>query len=89
MSSQDSSMTVGDVRKAIAGLPDSATVHPEWSDFPGDDDPAVRLDFIRAVADADGPYLSIGVSLVRLDEIEDDEDDDDEDFACSDSENEG
>ncbi|OJW22535.1 MAG: hypothetical protein BGO49_00680 [Planctomycetales bacterium 71-10] len=76
-------MTVGDVRRAIAGLPDSATVHPDWSDFPGDDDPAVRLDFVRAAEDEDGPYLSVGVALVHLDglDMDDDEDAEDDDFG--------
>lgn len=70
-------VTVGDVLSACSGLPDGSRVLPDWSGGPpGDSEPAVRLDFVRASADEDGPYLSVGVSLVHLEDIEGEDEDD-------------
>lgn len=71
-------LTVGDIRRAIEGLPDYARVLPDWGDFePGDSDPCVRIDGIQIcppTAGRDGEtYLSV---LVALEPLGGDEEDD-------------
>lgn len=80
MPDETAELTVGDVRKAIADLPDSAPLQPVWTEGPpGDDSPAVGIDFFRPAEDAEGKFLSVGVSLHDLDEYEGDEEDDEDD----------
>lgn len=82
-------LTVGGIRKAIAGLPDSTPIQPVWAAGPpGDHDPAVGIDFFHVANGEDGDYLGVGVSLHYLDDEDDyDEDEDDEDEDEDDYEN--
>jgi predicted Zn-ribbon and HTH transcriptional regulator len=68
-------LTVGHIRKAIAGLPDNAPVCPDWAGGPpSDHEPGVELiDVACGQSDRRGQYLSIRVALFYLDE--DDQDD--------------
>jgi len=68
-------LTVGQIRKAIEGLPDDASVCPDWYDrVPDDHEPGVALFAAEADEQAGRPYLSIKVGLFYLDE-DDGEDD--------------
>jgi hypothetical protein len=70
-------LTVGDIRKAIDGLPDSAPVNPIWaSGPPGDSEPGVEIH--GCVLDATNPHdqgLGILVGLFHLDGEGDGDDD--------------
>jgi hypothetical protein len=58
-------MTVGELRSALAGLPDSAPLYPEWHDrIPSDSEPGVRLHGVQAV----NGEAQVLVSLFYLDE---------------------
>ena len=87
MPDKDGAPTVGDIRAAIAGLPDEATVFPGWHDGPpGDSDPAVEVFGFRQCPDPveKTPGLEILVGIAYLDDFEDDEEDDDEDLPSDD-----
>lgn len=81
MEKTDKPVTVGDIRQAMAGLPDEALLILEWADGPpGDADPAVAVYSFAAGKDLDGtPGLVAFVGICYLDEFESDEDDDTED----------
>lgn len=63
-------MTVGELRSALAGLPDNAPVYPEWTGrIPGDHEPGVRMHGVRQ-SNGEAQVL---VSLFYLDEDEEDD----------------
>jgi hypothetical protein len=63
-------MTVGELRLALAGLPDNAPVYPEWNDrIPKGHEPAVRLHGVR---ESNGE-AQVLVSLFYLCDDEEDE----------------
>lgn len=59
-------LTVGDIRKAIEGLPDDALCIPTWSMPPGENDPSVGISGFRPGVLDDAPYLGIHVFLEHL-----------------------
>jgi hypothetical protein len=61
-------MTVGDLRKLIADLPDDMNVRPQWlpGEEPGDHEPGVE---IHGFDVANGELL-VRISLFYLDEID-------------------
>lgn len=64
-------LNVGQIRKAIDGLPDSAIVSPDWGRMvPSDDEPGIELVHVERRNDEHlgGGYLSIGVDLFWLDD---------------------
>lgn len=67
-------LTVGDIRKAIEGLPDDAPVYPDWAPgcIPNDNDPGVEIRGCRSqYTDLhDRPCLEILVSLFHPDDQE-------------------
>jgi hypothetical protein len=64
-------MTVGELRLALAGLPDNAPVYPEWNDrIPKDNEPGVRLHGVRET----NGEAQVLVSLFYLDDDTDEED---------------
>jgi hypothetical protein len=69
-------LTVGDIRKAIAGLPDSAPLNPMWaSGPPSDSEPGVEIH--GCVLDGRDPKdQGLGI-LVGLFYLEGDDDGDD------------
>ena len=57
-------MTVGNLRKLIANLPDDAGIHPDWDDPPDDDSPGVTLGGFKVGSyKGGGKYLSVLVAL--------------------------
>jgi hypothetical protein len=79
-------LTVGQVRKAIEGLPDDAPVIPEWAyGPPGDSDPAVSVCGFRRGEEDGTPGLAVLVDIVYLDDPSwEDRDADDEDLGLDD-----
>lgn len=69
-------LTVGELRKLIADLPDDACIWPDWGREPGGDDPCVELcgfERVEAASVASPAYLAVMVALLPLDDIEDDD----------------
>ena len=76
-------LTVGDLRKAIEGLPDDAPVYPDFASghYPEDSGPCVELmGAVRCAAGfgRDTDHLSIRVALFYLEQEGDGEEDGDE-----------
>ncbi len=64
-------LTVGDIRKAIEGLPDTCLVFPDWAadSVPEDQDPGVELCWFERVDGTSAitkPYLSVVLKLFDL-----------------------
>lgn len=61
-------VTVGHLKRLLAGLPDDAEVFPDWAGRPGKSAPVVELVGF-AVGSADGePHLSVLVKTAPLEE---------------------
>ncbi len=64
-------LTLGHLRQAIAGLPDSTPVNPCWTETPSDEEPAVCLEEFGTDKLPDGEtYFALGVRLQPLDDPE-------------------
>jgi hypothetical protein len=64
-------LTIRDVRRLIADLPDQAPVLPDWAEGPPQDhEPGVEIVGIAIADRGAGPHLSMKVRLFYLEEEE-------------------